>query len=285
MCLSSLCFAIVQAAVRMTSDIPIMEQVFFRNIGSLIICAYIVRKNNGSYFGEKKYQPLLFMRSLFGFLGMTCLFYASSNAHQADVAIISKLSPFIVTILAAIFLKEKITKIQIPALLISFTGAAIVVNPSMVSNALPLIAAFLSAVTSSGSYTLLAYFNNKVDGMTVVVHFSAVCIAFTIPFMCFHFILPEPYELCLLLIIGIAGGIGQITLTYSYRMAYAGEISIYNYSGIIFSAILGYMLLDEQLKLNSLFGGALVIIAAFLVYRYSPEKKNEGENKESISIP
>ena len=64
---------------------------------------------------------------------------------------------------------------------------------------------------------------------------------------------PTGREFFLLMLIGIFGGFGQIALTYSYRMAPAAEISIYNYSGIVFSIILGYIFLGEVLDLSSLY--------------------------------
>ena len=175
--------------------------------------------------------PLLFVRSVFGFLGLITQFYAVAHANQGDVSTLMKLSPFMITLWAAIFLKEKIKKIQIPALLIAFVGAAFVANPAFNSNLFPLFMAFLCAFFSSVSYTLLAYFKNKVDGMTMIMHFSTFCVVACIPFMIYDFAVPTFKELMLLLLIGVFGGLGQIALTYSYRMAAAAEISIYNYSG------------------------------------------------------
>lgn len=270
MLMAALFFAVMQVFINLTGGrIPLMQQVFFRNIVSLIISFVLIRRHRLSMFGERRYQPLLFMRSAFGLLGLVCLFYAASRAYQADVTILSKLSPFLITILAYFFLKEKITKIQIPALLIAFAGALIVANPTFNSNLLPLFMAFLTAVFSSVSYTLLAYFKDKVDGVTVIMHFSTFCVLASIPFMLRNWVVPTAGEFGLLILIGVFGGFGQICLTYSYRMAPASEISIYNYSGIIFSMILGYFILGESLSPSSLLGGGLVVLASFITYRYN----------------
>jgi len=96
MILSALLSAAMQVVVNITGGhIPLMEQVCFRNIVSLVICFTIIKKQNLSMFGEKKYQPWLFLRSSFGLLGLVSLFYAASRANQADVTILSKLSPFL----------------------------------------------------------------------------------------------------------------------------------------------------------------------------------------------
>jgi len=270
MLLSALLFSTMQIIIHITGErIPLMEQVFFRNIVSLVICFVIIRRHGLSMFGERKYQPLLFMRSIFGLLGLVSLFYAASRAAQADVTILSKLSPFLITLFAFLFLKETIAKIQVPALLIAFGGAFLVANPSFHSNVFPLFLAFLCAIFSSVSYTLLAYFKNKVDAITVIMHFSTFCAVVSLPFFIMNMILPSPGDFLLLLLMGTFGGFGQIALTYAYRMAPASEVSIYNYSGILFSMFLGYAILGETVSYTSLLGGALVVAASLLTYRYS----------------
>lgn len=273
MCTSALLFSAMQIPISLSgTTIPIMEQVFFRNIVTLILSFILIMRSGGSLFGTKKNQPLLFVRSTFGFLGLITQFYAVAHANQGDVSTMMKLSPFMITLWAAIFLKEKIRKVQVPALLIAFLGAAFVANPAFNSNLLPLFMAFLCAFFSSVSYTLLAYFKNKVDGMTIIMHFSTFCVLACIPFMIFDFVMPTFKELLLLLLIGVFGGFGQIALTYAYRLATAAEISIYNYSGIVFSIILGYVFLGEVLDVTSVIGCALVIIAALITYIFSGKK-------------
>ena len=270
MCTSALLFSGMQIAIRLTGGtIPLMEQVFFRNIVSLIISFFIILKSNGSYFGGKKHQPLLFTRSVMGMLGLVSLFYASANAYQADVTILSRLSPFLITLWAFLFLKEKIAKVQVPALILAFAGAAFVVNPTLNSNIFPLFLALLCSFFTSVSYTILSYFKNKVDPITVVMHFSAFCVAVSLPFMFFDFVMPSLIEFLLLMLIGLLGGFGQFSLTYAYRMAPAAEVSIYNYSGILFSTILAYFILNETISNTTVLGGVLVVIASYLVYRFS----------------
>ncbi len=273
MLLSAFFFALMQVMVKLSGGhIPLMEQVFFRNLVSLFIVLVIILKDHVSMFGAKKYQPWLFGRSFFGYLGVICMFYATNHANQADVSTLSKMSPFLVTVFAAIFLKEKISKIQVPAMVIAFVGCIVVANPTFNSNLFPLFVAFLNAVTSAVAYTLLSYFRGKVDAVTVIMHFSTFSVIASLPFMVMDFVMPTAYEWMLLLLIGVFAGLGQICLTYAYRMAPAAEVSVYNYSGIVFSMILGYVMLGQTLGLNSWIGGALVIAASLMVYLYNQSK-------------
>src|SRR5665647_1767302 len=270
MCFSTFLFSVMQIIVRLTNEIPIMEQLFFRNIISLFICAYIINKHGGTYFGGKRYQPLLMLRSVFGMVGILTMFYAVRHANQADVTIIIKMSPFFIVIWAAIFLHEKIYKIQYPTLILAFIGALLVFNPVFKVNMLPLIMAFACAIAASVSSTLLSYFNNRVNGITIVMHFSTFCVFFALPFMIVNYVPLTLSQLGYLILLGIFGGIGQIGLTYAYRMSPATEISVYNYSGIIFSDVLGKICLSENLSTNSLIGGTLVLIAGIIIYKFTP---------------
>ena len=274
MLLSALFFAMMQTMVKLTGGhIPLFEQIFFRNLISMFIMLFIILKNKKSLFGPAKYQPWLFARSFFGFLGVIAMFYATNHANQADVNTLTKMSPFLVTIFASVFLKEKISKIQFPAMFIALIGCVIVANPTFNSNLFPLFIAFLNAVTSAVAYTLLSYFKDKVDGVSVIMHFSTFSVVSAALLMIKGFVMPTPMEWCLLLLIGIFGALGQICLTYAYRMAPAAEVSVYNYSGIIFSMILGYVVLDQSLGFNSIIGALLVIAASVMIYIYNNRKK------------
>ena len=81
------------------------------------------------------------------------------------------------------------------------------------------------------------------------------------------FVVPTPRDLMMLILIGIFGAGGQIGLTYAYQKAPAAEVSIYDYSGIIFSAILGYVLLGESLSLSTIVGAASSPPAALVLLR------------------
>ena len=73
MLLSALFFAMMQTMVKLTGGhIPLFEQIFFRNLISMFIMLFIILKNKKSLFGPAKYQPWLFARSFFGFLGVLC---------------------------------------------------------------------------------------------------------------------------------------------------------------------------------------------------------------------
>lgn len=274
MIISAMTFALMQIAIALTADtVPLFEQLFFRNFIAAFIAFFGVKKLKLKPFGEKKNRKLLLARSITGYLGMVTTFYAAANASQGDVAIINKMSPFIITILAFIFLKEKITKYQVAGLVCAFIGAYFVANPEFNSNVFPIFVAFLSAIFTGIAYTLLSSLNGKEHPTVVIFFFSLVSTLFTIPLMLMNFVFVSFSDLILLILIGVFAALGQVFVTYAYNFSKAGEVSIYNYSGIIFSMIFGYIFLEESVKSTSAIGAILVIISGIIVYYGSKKDK------------
>lgn len=267
MILSAFSFALMQVMIAKTADvIPLFEQLFLRNFIAAIIAFVGVKKSKMPVFGKKENRKLLLARSLTGYIGMITLFYASSHASQGDVAIIVKMSPFVVTIAAVLFLGEKATKFEGIALVVAFIGAFFVANPEFNSNVFPLIVAFVSCIFAGLAYTFVSALKGKEHPNVIIFFFSVTSTVITFPLMLSDFVVPDLQYGLMLLSIGIFAAMGQLTLTYSYSMSKATEVSIYNYSGIIFSMILGYLVLGQSMVMTSLIGAVLVIAAGCIAF-------------------
>ncbi|MFI3114745.1 MAG: DMT family transporter [Clostridia bacterium] len=267
MCLSAMSFSMMQIFIALTAErVPLFEQLIFRNLLASLIAYSSVRKNNLQPFGLKENRKLLFWRSFTGFLGMITLFYASANANQGDVAILNKMSPFIVTLMSYFFLKEKITKYQKAGLVIAFSGAFFVANPEFNSNIFPLFIAVLSAIFAGLAYTFLGMLRGKEHPSVIIFCFSLFSTIVCIPALLFDFVLVSFTDLLYLILIGVMAALGQITLTHAFIHSKPVDVSIYNYSGIIFSMLFGYIFLNQQVKSTSAIGAILVIISATIVY-------------------
>lgn len=273
---SALCFAFMSVAVKRTGGtIPAYEQVFFRNLVIVIVAGAYLLRHHLPLYGPRQYQPAMFGRSILGVLGVLASFLATNTGSQADVSILSRLSPFLITAFSALFLKEKITKIQIPALLLAFGGAFVVANPKFHSNMYPIVMALLCSLASSFSYTLVGYLKGKAHPFSIILHLGTVSVATMVPVMLLtrQFVWPTGQELFYLLLIGIFGVLGQICLTYAYKLADASEVSIYSNTNILFAAILGRVFFGERIAPNTLVGGGMVLAAMILVYVFGRREK------------
>lgn len=274
MLFSAFTFSSMQIIVKLLPDIPLMEKVFFRNFISLIISYIILKKNNLSYFGNKENRKYLFFRYLFGFTGIVLFFYATTQMLAADAAILNKLSPIFVIILARCFLKEKINKTKIIVLIISILGALLVIKLQFNSSILPASAGFISAVLSGAAYVFISKIGNKESVYTTVFYFSLLSSLSCIPFFAVNFALPGIYEFFMLILLGILAALGQIALTSAYNRCEASEVSIYDYSNIIFSSLLGYLFLSETPDKLSITGGFLILSASVILYIHTKNNRN-----------
>lgn len=272
MLISALGFTLMSVTVKYLKDIPLFEKVFFRNLVSLIIAFYLIKKSAVPIFGQKKSQLALLARAGFGLAGVILNFYAITHLTLADSTMLGKLSPIFVTIMACLFLKEKIDKEQIIGIFITFGGALLVIKPEFSLSIIPSLAGLLSAASAGIAYTLLRYLKDKESPDTIVFYFSVVSVVGTFPFVLNDYIMPDSTQLMLLLATGLFASIGQFGITYAYKYSKATEVSIYNYSAIVFGIILGFIFFHEIPDMLSLLGGAIIIGVAYYTFRHNQKK-------------
>lgn len=272
MLISALGFTFMSVTVKYVTGIPLFEKVFFRNLISLGVAFFMLKKSSAPMFGRRENQLALLARSSFGLAGVVLNFYAIANLTLADSSMLGKLSPIFVTIMACIFLKEKIDSKQILSIIVTFLGALLVIKPEFSFKMLPSLAGILSAAASGVAYTLLRYLKDKESPDTIIFYFSLISVVFTAPFALAEYVQPTFIQLGLLLATGVFASVGQFGITYAYKFAKATEVSIYNYSAIVFGIILGFIFFGEIPDTLSLIGGGIIIAVAFYIFKHNQKK-------------
>ncbi len=269
MIVSALMFAVMQILIAKTADrIPLFEQLLFRNLVATFIALFFIKKEKLKVWGDRENRSLLLFRSLFGYAGMITLFFASGNGNQGDVTIILKMTPFVTIILAGIFLKEKIQMYKYASVLIAFLGLILVAGTQMNSDIIPLAVAFASTMFAGVAYTFVSILRTKERPWVIVFFFSITSTVLSAIIMVTtgQFTPPTLMEFGMLIGIGSFAAGGQIFMTKSYAVAQASEVSVFNYFGIIFSMILGAIVLGEAVAVTSILGAGLVVLAGVVVY-------------------
>ena len=272
MLISALGFTFMSVTVKYVTGIPLFEKVFFRNLISLGVAFFMLKKSSAPMFGRRENQLALLARSIFGLAGVVLNFYAIANLTLADSSMLGKLSPIFVTIMACIFLKEKIDNKQILSIIITFLGALLVIKPEFSLEMLPSLSGIMSAASAGVAYTLLRYLKDKESPDTIIFYFSLISVVFTAPFALAEYVQPTFTQLGLLLATGVFASVGQFGITYAYKYAKATEVSIYNYSAIVFGIILGFIFFGEIPDTLSLLGGAIIIAVAFYIFKHNQKK-------------
>ena len=269
MLISALGFSLMAVSIKYVGNIPLFEKIFFRNFVSLFVALWSLR-HTGDFkilLGKKGNRRYLLGRSIAGLLGVIANFYAISHLPLANANIINKLSPFVVLFFSAVFLKEKIRKIQVAGFIISFIGVILIVKPTFDFTIIPSIMALLSAIFAGMAYTFVRYLGNRNENpSTIVFVFSVISVIGMFPPMMMDFVMPNMRELLILLSIGVFASFGQFGLTYAYKFSKASEVSIYNYSSIIFTIILGFLFFGEIPDMLTIIGGIIIVLVAIKLY-------------------
>lgn len=267
--LSAFFFAMMSLFVKLSGNLPSVEKSFFRNLIAMIIAAGILIKNKQGFSYQKKDLPLLILRASFGTIGILANFYAVDYLLLADASILQKMNPFFVIIFSYFILKEKITIKQILLIIGAFVGAMFVVKPSF-QNAelLASIIAIIGAASAGLAYTLVRLLTERgVEKSKIVFFFSAFSCFVLLPFLICDYVPMNMNQFIYLILAGLMAAGGQFAITNAYSYAPGKDISIFDYSQIIFSAIAGLFVFGQIPDTYSIIGYAIIFVIAIINYR------------------
>lgn len=271
--LSALCFSGMSSFINLSGDVPIAQKVFFRNLVALLIAFFTLVKNRESFKPKKGCMPFHILRSSVGLLGVFGNFYATTKmSSTADAAMLNKLSPFFTLIFSALFLKEKVKPKQSIAIAVAFIGSLFVIKPTLSNVELfPSICGFVGGIGAGAAYTCVRHMGNKGENSRLTVFFFSLfsCLV-TAPYLIFNFQPMSSKQWIYLLLVGVCAAGGQFSITAAYTFAPSREISIYDYSNIIFTAISGYFFLGGQIPdLWSFVGYFIICSMAVWMFLYN----------------
>lgn len=269
--MSAFCFAFMNTFVRLAGDLPTVQKSFFRNFVAMIFAFIVLKKDGVPLKWQKGNLKFHLVRSIAGTLGILCNFYAIDHLVLADASMLNKMSPFFAIVFSLIFLKEKVTAFQALAVTAAFAGSIFIIKPEFTGMAfLPGLSGFLGGMGAGAAYTAVRHLGNRGEkGPFIVFFFSAFSCITTLPYLIFCFEPMSWTQLMSLLGAGLAAAGGQFTITAAYCYAPAKEISVYDYSQIIFSAIIGFIIFGDIPDIYSFFGYIIIVTAAILMFFYN----------------
>ena len=261
--LSAAGFAGMAFFVKLSGDVPVMEKAMFRNVVAAVVAFLIMRKEGVSFHIEKKNRLSLFLRCLFGTTGLLCNFWAIGYLKLGDASILQKMAPFFAVLMSAFILKERPGAVAIISVLVALLGAAFVVKPGQGLLGLPALLGLFGGFCAGTAYTFVRKLGKEgVKGAQIVFYFSLFSLLAIFPFCLLRFAPLSLPKLIFLLGAGLCAAVGQIFVTKAYSYAPAREISVYDYSQVIFSAVLGFSFFGEIPDIYSLIGYVLIFTMA-----------------------
>ena len=255
-------------------------------IGLLAILIYCKLKNIKLIF--KTHYPIITTLRVSGFfLGFSLYYFSLSKISLPEAVTLFFVSPFFVTIASKFIIGEKVGIYRWSLIFVGFIGVYLVLNPDFnnfnIYSLFPIFCAFFYAMT-----VVIQKKTSDYDNLfTQIIHTYISAIIFSIiiyivlnnltfssnQLIEYNFILmswgiPDIFSFFILVIIGFTGVIGFFSIFGAYRMGSPSTIAPYEYSLIIWSIILGYLIWNEYLSFRGFIGLFLILSASFFtLYR------------------
>ena len=157
------------------------------------------------------------------------------------------------------------------AIVIAFIGVGFIIKPSgdgFIS--MGALAALLGAFCSGIAYTCVRYLGtHNVSGEFIIFFFSTLSTLLLLPYLIFDYKVMTMYQLSMLILAGASATIGQYGVTFAYKYAAAKNISVFDYSQVLFSGIFGFIFFNELPDLQSLIGYIIVISVGIILVKKS----------------
>ncbi|MCH5184989.1 MAG: DMT family transporter [Oscillospiraceae bacterium] len=271
---SALCFAFMNMFVRLAGDVPSVQKSFFRNSVACIFAAAVLLRSEEKFRFDKKNLPDLIGRSVFGTIGILCNFYAIDHLPLADASMLNKLSPFFAIIFSYFLLKEKMTLVQILSVITAFIGVIFIIKPAGISIDQTLSACIgtLGGMGAGLAYTFVRKMSGKERGAFIVFFFSAFSCLVTLPYFIFNYSPMTLNQTIILILAGLSAAGGQFTITAAYSHAPAKEISVFDYTQIIFVSLIGFIVFNEIPDIFSVIGYIIICTVGIIMFFYGNKK-------------
>lgn len=268
MVLTTILFVGVTATVRyLEGEVPAPQAAFLRYaIGTLLLTPSLI-----TLIKIKPNKPLMskfLLRGLVHSFGVTLWFYAMSVMPVAEVTAIGFLTYIFVSIGACIFLKEKLHKHRITAVIISFVGALIILRPGFKVIESGQFGMLMATVVFTASYLIAKIVSKERSSSEIVAMLSIFTTIFLIPSAIYSW---EPISLEALLILAftaLIATIGHITMTQAIKAAPMVVTQPILFLQLVWASMVGLFLFDEQFDLYVIIGGTVIMICVcYVSYR------------------
>ena len=217
----------------------------------------------------------LILRCLFGTLGIYLYFHSIDNLLLANVSMLTRLSPFFVTLFAFLILKESVYGMNWLIFIPMIIGCGCIIKPNSELFNPASIFAVISASSGAFAYTMIKSIGKDESPYTIIFWFTLISsgIYFIIAFNELLFL--DEIDYLSLMMIGAFGVVGQIGLTISYQLSKASYVAPYSYFYIIFSGLIGFYIWNEIPDMLSLIGYFFIITSYYYLIRFQNQSLSD----------
>ncbi len=273
--ISNALFILVGVIVReLSQSIDIFQILLFRQLVFVTLLMPSIISNIDAMLHPKMVSMHVW-RVTGAFIALYFSFLTVSNIPFADATALGFLKVLFVAVISRLFLKENVGWARMTTILIGFTGVMLVVQPSLESESMFYVGTGLVAALGAAIAVICVRKMANVESKTVVLAYQAIFVGAValIPAI-IEWQWPTWSELALLVLVGVISSIGQWFGVTAYKWGEANVVSNVEYSQMIYSMVLGYLLFAELPNSLALIGASVILFSAILPFIIKVKRKH-----------
>lgn len=282
--LSALFAAGMTSGVKLLAGaIPSMQTAFGRSfIGFLLVLPFLLNRKPLKFTSHR--WPLHVFRGILGVVAINCGFYTLTQLPIATVTVLFFTAPLFVTLLAPVLLDEQVGWRRWTATGVGFLGTIVVLSPG----ARGFDPVMLLAVASSSMFALSLILGKKLSDTeapsTMLFYAGGIMSLGCFAPAAWVWTPPTMTEWAILSLIGVCGVLRSYFDIRGYAIGEASAVAPFQYARLIFIGIAGYVLFNETVTVNTLFGAGIIFTStAYIARREAALKKSLKTAEEPTS--
>jgi len=288
--------AMMAAVIKLlSSELPIEQIVFFRNVFGLVFLAPLLIKlgsntdgNNWKSVLKTDHLRWHLLRAAAGLAAMYGFFYTISHLPLAEASIVKLTTPFFLPVIAFFWLGERLSRKTYWAIPVGFVGVLLIIKPGDQFSYAALVGLGAAALASVAKVAIRRMAHTE-PTTRIVFYFATLCSIATLPAAVINWHAPSLHLWLWIVALGLLGTAGQLLMTRAYQVAKPGQVGPYVYSSVLYAAILGWFFWGELLSVSSVLGCLLIIGAGLFnlgngnINKTSDSKSNSSGGLQALS--
>ncbi len=279
-------FSIQDSLIKFVFEEASLYELYFgRTLTALILLLVFLKVTSQKLILKTHYPLLTTLRVICFFFGFSFFYISLTFMSLAMANALFFSSPFFISILAIIFLGEKVGIRRWLAIFVGFIGVYIVLNPDFNDFNYMKLAPVACALCYAISMTITKITSDKDNVYTQMSHLYFGAIGISILFFIFtgkgqfntfsdptfQFIFREwfsnpTYAWPYIIAMGFVAAVSFYCVFSAYSVASPSVVSLFEYSLIIWAIIIGYILFNDVPTIRTFVGVALIIGAGVYIY-------------------
>lgn len=265
-------FAVHDAFIKgIIHALPAAQILFVRGVVIVVLCMIVGRSPMFGQLLASSNRGMILGRGILTLAAWVMYYSAGRELQLAEMTTLYYFAPVLTTLLAVIFLKERLTLARVGAASIGFFGVIVAANPSGFTLSLPVIMVLLAALSWAVAMILMRTIS-KSDSALVQVYAQNLIHAAVMGAVSLSFWQGMGLaELGFILAAGLIGGLAQFILVESAKLVPASVLGTVEYGALIWAFVFGYLFWGE-IPLPSVYTGAAMVIAAGMMLAWTEHR-------------